>query len=252
VAQGDIEYKFKIDAYSPTTIPMARLGEYMAEFGKLLANCDSVHFGGLEEGSTVVRALVKFEAVPKVRSRLHEIKRAEAAADAGDAFNRLNVMLREDNAIGLVLAANDGSFTEELRLPGRELPVVLEIGPFSEPATIKARLYRIGGKDETAHAQLEDAAGRTWNGKLSQEQATAMSRIGLYSWFLVRGTARWTRIEDGSWKLVDFRIDEFSQLPTESLQKDIAALRAIEGSRWGDADPSAFIEESPKNNDGVH
>lgn len=246
----EIEYKFKIDAYSPETIPMVRLGEYMAEFGKLLSNASSVHFRKIEKGSTVLTAGVEFEAEPKIRRRLQATKNAEDK-DGVEVAARLNKMLRDDNANGLILAAKNGQITEEFYLAGREIPAPKEIGPFNEPATIKAMLFRIGGRDETAHAQLLDSAGRTWNGKLTQEQAAHMAAAGLYQWFIVNGMARWVRTEEDTWELKDFRISDFSLLPKHSLQQEIEALRKIEGSEWGGTDPSEFIEKI-RRDDEIH
>jgi hypothetical protein len=48
---GSSEYRLKIDVYTPATIPMARLAEYMQEFAVLLGEAKSVHFVRLEEGS---------------------------------------------------------------------------------------------------------------------------------------------------------------------------------------------------------
>lgn len=250
MANREIEYKFTIEAYSPDTIPMVRLGEYMAEFGRLLANTASVHFRGIEPGSTVLKAGVEFEAEPKVKRRLDEIKRSEAPTDAADSFGRLNSMLRDDNAIGRIfVAANDTTFTEELFLPGREIPVAEQIGPFWEPASIKGQLYRIGGRDDTAHAQLMDSAGRIWNGALTQQQAASMAAEGLYRWFHVTGKARWIRTEEHAWKLLDFQIADFEVLPVDSLAQDIEHLRGIKGNKWGDFDP---LEESRRDDDGIH
>jgi hypothetical protein len=48
------EYRFKITAYTPATIPMARLAEYMAELAVVLGEEEHVHFVRLQKGSTVL------------------------------------------------------------------------------------------------------------------------------------------------------------------------------------------------------
>ncbi len=37
------EYRFEIDAFSPTSMPMARLTEYLADLAKVFGNNNSVH-----------------------------------------------------------------------------------------------------------------------------------------------------------------------------------------------------------------
>jgi hypothetical protein len=250
------EYKFWIDAYSPDTIPMQRLGEYMAELGKLLAFPDRVHFHRLEKGSTGLTVRVEREAAPKVKTRLESIKRSEAANDAIEAVAKLNDMLRDDNAVAELRIATQGKPKSILRFPGREIPKPQEIGPFSEPASIKAQLYRIGGRDETAHAQLLDTAGRQWNGDLTQEQAAEMAAAGgrgLYRWFTVNGTARWLRTEDNQWKLVSFHIHDFKLLPETSLEEELKSIRNVQGSEWKETpDPLRYIEDSRKDDDEIH
>ena len=39
---------FYVDAYSPETIPMAKLAEYMSDFAALLGRENAAHFAGLE------------------------------------------------------------------------------------------------------------------------------------------------------------------------------------------------------------
>ncbi len=59
-----MEFRLKIDAYSPKTIPMASLASYMNDLARLLGELASVHFVRLEEGSTVL----VHEAVPDVHA----------------------------------------------------------------------------------------------------------------------------------------------------------------------------------------
>lgn len=254
MANKQTEYKFKIDVFSPTTIPMLRLGEYMSELAKLLANASNVHFARLEEGSCTVVSMVDWEALPKVRNRVQSVKRSEAANDANEANTRLNAMLREDNATGkLFEEKEDGALAEVLHFPGREIPKPQRVGPFNQPATIKAQLYRIGGRDETAHAQLLDTAGRTWSGDLTQGQATEMAAAGLYRWFMVSGLARWIRAENNLWEVISFHIHDFKPLTEGSLEEDLKHIRSIEGSEWPTiADPLGHIQESRKDDDEIH
>ena len=81
---------FYIDAYSPETIPMAKLADYMADFAALLGKENAVHFAGLKPGSTQIAARVEFEDLPKVRSRLHDIRRGNPPKDAAKIFEQMS------------------------------------------------------------------------------------------------------------------------------------------------------------------
>src|ERR1700740_3628056 len=96
------EYRFKIDAYSPDTMPMARLAEYMAELAVLLGERNAVHFRRLTKGSTAVNLRIDREAAPKVRDRVASVRAGDASGEPLRAFRALNKLLRDDNAIGVL------------------------------------------------------------------------------------------------------------------------------------------------------
>ena len=64
-----------IEAYSPETIPVPKLADHMADFGALLGKDNAVHFIRLKTGSSQLVACVEFEDVPKVTTRLQDIRR---------------------------------------------------------------------------------------------------------------------------------------------------------------------------------
>jgi hypothetical protein len=250
------EYEFWIDAYSPDDIPLQRLGEYMAQLGRLLGSQDRVHPGPLRGGSTILPVRVEREAVPKVFNRIEAVKRAEAPGDAIQASTALNVMLRDDNAIGvfrrvrLQPPANDEDVL--LRFPGREIPKPQKVGPFSEQATFKGELVRLEGEDDTKHAGVKDSQGRTWVGHMDRNLAVKM-REHLFDWVMVTGDARWIRTEDGEWILKSFHITGFKPLQKDTLDEDIKNLRSVPGSQWKEMDdPVGFIREQRKDDDEIH
>ena len=55
---NDKERRFKNDVFTPETLPMERLAEYMLQFAKLLGEPERVHFVDVEAGSAVLRARV--------------------------------------------------------------------------------------------------------------------------------------------------------------------------------------------------
>src|SRR5882672_10586680 len=146
------EYLFKIDVYTPSTLPMRRLAEYMFELARLLGEYDHVHFKRLRKGSAVLESHVDFVAVPKVRARV----RAAAIGEAGDirrTWQKIDQMLASDNATGSL--SEKGHENLVLRFPGRETASD-ELGPFSQEGSIQGVLVSIGGEDNTAHARLQD------------------------------------------------------------------------------------------------
>ncbi|HET6719883.1 MAG TPA: hypothetical protein VFH22_09565, partial [Rhodocyclaceae bacterium] len=74
-------FKLRITAYTPETIPMNRLAEYMLHFAALMGSETHVHFKGLKKGSTILCARVENEDVPKVGERLAKICLSDTPAD---------------------------------------------------------------------------------------------------------------------------------------------------------------------------
>ena len=99
-ARGGVGFRLKIDAFTPATIPMARLSEYMTALAELLGEPEHVHFNRLTPGSLNVNLRVDWEAAPKVRARADAVREGTALTDAMNAYRTINKMLREDNGTG--------------------------------------------------------------------------------------------------------------------------------------------------------
>ncbi len=58
-------YTLYINAYTPETIPMARLAEYMQHFAVVLGReqKDGIHFDKMEQGSTQLAARIDHEYI---------------------------------------------------------------------------------------------------------------------------------------------------------------------------------------------
>lgn len=252
----DDEYEFWLDAYTPETIPMERLAKYIAALAKMLGHGSSVHFSRLESGSTVNVMRVQREDAPKVYDRVERIAKGEASNDAVAAFDELNVLLRDDSAIGRLSRKRPDAVDTALVLTflGRDMPKHPTYGPFTETAVVEGELVRIGGKDKSAHAQIVDPEGVTWSGEMSRDLASRMAAY-LYKGSVLRvtGDARWERREDGSWKLNGFKILDFEVLQDDTLESATERLRSLRKTDWdsvGDVD--AFITASRGESDGLH
>lgn len=249
------KYHFKIEAYTPETIPMVRLAEYMRELAGLLGNSERVHFDTLIAGSTTLACSVEYEAAPKVAYRLDDIRRGEPPDDASHYQKRINDMLRDDNATGELDKCGWGADLgkQMLRFPGREIPRPKVYGPFSQLTSIDGELVRIGGRDKTAHIQIQDAEGRTWVGELSRELARELKKFLWEGPILrVEGNARWVRTEDGKWDLKSFRVADYTILSGGNLVDTVERLRAIEGNEWSRLDdPMKVIGEYRDDNEGI-
>lgn len=233
MSDAELEYRFRIDAWSPGEMPMARLAEYMAGLARLLGETAHVHFVRLEAGSAVLVQTVDAEAAPKVRARLRTVAEGPAAKAAG----RLNRLLAEDNATASLRAGG----AEILRFPGRDRSESLTYGPFWQAGTLDGMLVRIGGRDETVPVLLQDgAAFHHCNASRDMARELAPHLFGPY--LRVRGEGRWRLDGDRRWTMLRFDIEGFTVLDDAPFSEIVERLRAVEGSGWKDIeDPWAEL-----------
>ena len=232
------EYRFVIDAYSPDTLPMARLAEYMAELARLLGRADQVHFVRLEGGSAVLVQNVEPEAAPDVRERLRSLQQDNPPDDAAKAFANLNRYLADDNATGIL---QEGESAEVIRFPGREEPAPVTFGAFNQPGVLDGVLIRVGGRDDTVPAHLHD--GETIHVCNTARDVARRLAVHLYGPPLrVHGNGRWERDADGCWVMKRFNITSFDVLDDAPLGEVAQRLRDVEGSGWKEIeDPTAEL-----------
>lgn len=224
------EYRFRIDAFTPETIPMSRLAEYMAELATMLGEAKSVHFVRVDPGSTVLVHKVEREAVPKVLSRAKAVGRGEAPRDAATAYKTINRFLREDNGTGTLQEKKRGP--KILYFPGREgaedpYPSVRERG------SIDGYVMRVGGTDDTIPVLLE-SEGRQIAGCYTDKATAKKLAQRLFDPARLFGKGLWKRDADGAWSLSSFKIESFEWLSNDSLSVALGELREVKADWGGD------------------
>jgi hypothetical protein len=223
------EYRFKIDVYTPDTIPMERLAEYMQEAARLFGEKDHVHFVGLEEGSLHQLVRVEFEAVPKVEERMTKARQDEGPSEAIRAIKNINRMLRDDNGVGLI-ARKRGATIVKFR--GREEKPI-SFGFVSQEGSLDGVVNVVGGDSDPCPVHIKSSDdGQTYlcdaNRSLAKELAKNMFDVEIRA----QGLGRWFRDEEGKWILDRFRIRSFEVLKDLPLPAVIADLRSVPGSEW--------------------
>lgn len=237
---SDQQYTFTIKGgYTPRTIPMDRLAEYMAGVARVLGEEASVHFADLVESSVALLARVDEPARPKVRARLQAVKSGFAPAEIRRHYDHLDEMLRRDNAYG-ALAGDDNVV---IPFPGRNRPEPVVYGPFRQRGTIDGEVYRIGGKDASKHVHIH--SGDRDLSMLYASEAVALDlRHHLFGGTLrFEGEGLWVRHGNGTWELKSFRIDRFTSLRDESLIETVTRLRSVGGDAFGDDAVAQLLED---------
>lgn len=227
-ANGRGEYRFKIDAYTPATIPLARLAEYLEEVAVVLGERSAVHFSHLEEGSTVPVLKIDKEARPKVLDRIESLGRGDAPRDALNAFRNINRKLRDDNATGVLQTRKRGGVI--LCFPGREL-VEDRFPSVRQDGSLDGVVVRVGGTDETVPILLQ-SEGEAISGIHADRRVAKALAQHLFEPVRLHGKGRWSRDLDGVWALVDFKAESFDILKEVPLSVAIEDIRGV-AVEWG-------------------
>lgn len=222
------EFRFRISAYTPTTMPLSRLAEYLAELAKILGHDQSVHLVELDEGSTVLVHKIDAEAVPKIRDRATAVQNGSAPADAMRSYKQVNKMLRDDD--GSAAFMEDGA--ELIEFPGSKakLPPFMSM---SERGEIDGEIQRVGGLGNPVPVLLT-TEGRTLSGCWAKRDIAKPLGSRLFEPIRLFGEGRWTRSPTGNWTLAWFRIDSFQELDSSTLSDTVNKLRAIPGLDLGE------------------
>ena len=218
------EYTLRIDAFTPATLPMARLAEYIAAFADLLGSRENTHFVRLDEGSALMVSRVDLQEAPRVGQRLAATAGPNPPPDAEKAFNVLDDLLSEDNAIGELIAP-DGAVI--IPFPGRARPKALAFPTFRQEGSIDGQIVRIGGADKTAHIILQDGAITYSNIELSRELARELRGQLYEAKVRLFGSGRWQRDAHGVWTLLRFTVDRYEVLDDAPLSQVLSDIRAV-------------------------
>ncbi len=243
------EIRFKINAYTPATIPMSRLAEYMADFAELLGEPASVHFVRLDVGSTVLVQRIDDEALPKVLARVNDVKAGLAPSEAMSASKNINKRLKEDNADGVAMV-DDG--TEIIPFPGKNQAEPNTIPTFKQRGNLDGVVISLGGRKDPVPVQIQ-AGDVFYRCVISRGRARSLGPYILGPEVRVHGVGRWYRDEDSNWILSRFTIESFEPLDDEPLSAVVARLREVQGSEWPSLpDPWAELERIRSGDDGGH
>jgi len=219
------EYRFQIDAYSPETMPLSRLAEYLQDLSVLFGESQSVHLIKIEKGSTVPVLRVEREAETKVRERLRLVRTNEGPPEAMRAAKQIDERLRRDGAKAVV---TDPINSKVIEFRGRELNRLVEYGPFSQPGRLDGIPVMIGGIEEDyVPVHLRGRQKEVYNCYAKHSVAKDLAPYLFSDYVRVEGTGRWIRHRNGDWEMKRFTIKDFSPLKGTTLRETIEELRAI-------------------------
>lgn len=235
-----------MEGYTPETIPMKRLAEYMIEVSKLFGQEGKLRFVRVEDNCVALDAKVQRSCAGRVRSRLRLVSNGTAPSDAMAAEARLNAMLAEDNSNARV--KTDGAII--LRFPGKAEPA-RATQSLKGPASVTGYLYHLAeDREGVVKARLRIHVD---GGKVRRVDATCANAFSqdlksyLFTEVRVSGTAEWERGDDGIWTPHNLHVLSARQVDKQRLKDAVNALRRIDAG-WVD-NPISF-QNSLRDDEG--
>ncbi len=231
---------FKIDAWTPETIPLGRLADYMRQLAFLYGETGSVHFHGLRKGSAVIQSRIEHDAVPKVLGRLQLVKSASRQTETSKAFDAIDEMLRKDNAVGTISRPKGGKILE---FPGRKAAPP-EVFSITQHTQVDGIVVRIGGIDETIPLVLQDREGKTSSCTIrGRDRAREMAKHLFGAPIRVSGLGKWTRNAEGAWELENLNVATVEELDDQTLEEAFNDVRRAAAGAWNSDSLEAWKHE---------
>lgn len=218
------ELEFVIPAYTPETMPLDRLIEYLQQIADVVGVAGDMHLIRIERSST--KPVFKMPVPMAVRAR----ERAVAVRSGGGtsaqrfAFNRIRQMVEKDGGEPACLKDRTGVI---LDFP----PAIDGIGPIlgvRQASTFDGSLLRVGGVGDHTPVLMQDLEGEVVSGfSAPKDLAKAMAKL-LFEPIRVTGIGNWERSAAGQWKLTKMLIQTYEPLSDEPLNAVFAKLRAAQ------------------------
>jgi hypothetical protein len=226
---GRKEFIFEIKAYTPETIPMFRLAEYMHDLALLLGERANVHFVRLVPSSTGLVHSIDNEAIPRVNLRVDSMRNGLAPQDVLEAFKAIDRRLAQDNADGAWREVDGAKIIDFPGVRGKKTP---PFGPVTQQTVLDGRVIRLGGRrKDVVPITLETHDGFETHCEANREIARSLSRFYDGPTVRVIGAGKWVRGED-SWALERLLISSFQELDGRTLPEVVADLRSAPNAKW--------------------
>ncbi|MDA0369724.1 MAG: hypothetical protein O2995_15195, partial [Proteobacteria bacterium] len=235
-------YTFKIEDFTPKSMPFGRLVEYYSEIKRMLGVADNLHLVNVIESSHGSAFAIDHNHEAALVKRMSALKDGTAPKSAVRAQNTLNAMLKEDGTSGIFY---DSSRDNVVNFPGKLSADGTRI-QIRDSATFTGELYHIAGTKDDAKIRISTDAYGVVFCTTTRDIAKAL-RDFLFEDVKVSGRGVWTKGENGAWDIDDFSITDFAPVTRENLRKAVDRIRA-RGIDW----PSDTLKElrSLEENDG--
>jgi hypothetical protein len=239
---------FVIDGYTPDTLPIGRLAEYIRNFANLVGPNSEVRFQRVGEGSAVLVNRAPQQFIPEVRARITAARVGDGPKEAVSGFLGIKNLLMQDQTAGRIKEER----RKIIEFPKLVVPAYVSV---VEEGTLEGIVIRIGGKDQTIHIHLKDGdqVYSCYTTDVSKAKELRPYLLEHEKPIRLSGKGKWSRPPNGAWELLEFKIYDFEPLNNDELQQVLERMRRIPGSGWDKIDdPLGELDRISKGSNKIH
>lgn len=218
------EYRFEIPAFTPETMPLDRLLEYLAQVAILLGDPQELHLIRIESASTQPVLAMPHAVGLKARARAEEVQAGGGSERRRNAFMRIQQMVGDDGCGPALFKAPEGAVI--LKFDPRANPVATAHS-IRQPTTVQGTLISVGGKQEKSNLLIQDEAGETISGCSANRALAKQLAQYLYEPIRLSGDGTWERSAKGVWRLERMTVQAYLPLDDRPLGEVINELQSI-------------------------
>jgi len=223
------ELSFIIPGFTPETMPLDRLIEYLQQMAVVLGDPKNLHLVAIRTSSVSPVLHAPKETALEARDRAQRVQRGDGTRRQIGAYNRISKMVRRD-AAGTKYAGRPALLRTVDRII-LEIPAAPEesgvIEGLRQMTTIDGQLIKVGGVGDNASLQLQDLDGRILSGFTATRSLTKELATLIYEPVRLMGIGQWSRSGDGVWELDRMHVQSYERLEDEDATVTIERMRDL-------------------------
>jgi hypothetical protein len=224
-------YTFKIEGFTPASMPFGRLLEYYQSLCDMLGSPSQLHLMAVVEGSHSTAIRIDDSYKPALAQRLQELVKGTAPTKAHKAREQIDQMLEQDNARATFSDPNGGNVIEFLgasrKLESSDLRV-------NGSASFVGELYHISRQKDKATLRVSTKDHGTVYCTSTIDIAKALTHY-LFDTVRVTGLCSWRMDENRRWFVDGLEVTSFDEPSSGSLRQVVQRLRALDIQMPSDA-----------------
>lgn len=216
-------FEFVVPGYTPDTMPLDRLIEYLTQLTVILGNPSDLHLVGIEKSSTKPVFLLPHHAAVKARHRARETWEGGGSIRQRSAYNRIRRMVADDGGKPAILTSQH---TTILEFQSVDLGADQEISSMRQASSVAGELIRVGGDSEFDQILLKEFSGDVVSGCFATKEVAKQLAKRLHEHVRLHGIASWSRDRRGKWHIARMKVLTFETLEDDSLSEAITEAQA--------------------------